>query len=134
MAMNRRSMLAAMLGGLVAAAVAPRRALALGIDPPRSDLARTLVATLRRPDSAAAVGRAYLARYPTEAAPARLVAGIIDGWERDGFDAARAGRRALRRRLGEQVRRDFARGRVVSVDGWVLSASEARLFALAAVL
>ena len=132
--MNRRSMLAAMLGGSVAAAVAPHRALALGVDRPRSDLARTLVATLRRPDSAAAVGRVYLARHPAEAAPARLVAGIVDGWERDGFDAARAGSAALRRRLGEQVRRDFARGRVVSVDGWMLAASEARLFALAAAL
>ena len=134
MPMNRRSVLAAMLGAWVAAALAPRRAPALAIDHPGSDLARTLVATLRRPDSAAAVGRAYLARYPAEAPPARLVAGIVDGWERDGFDAARAGRGALRRRLGEQVRRDFARGRVVSVDGWVLAESEARLFALAAVL
>ena len=129
-------MLATALGALLWPIVAPGRALALGaLDrPPGSDLARALVATLRRPDSAAAVGRAYLTRVPAEALSVRLVEGIREGLARDGFDpVVPAGRPAeLRSRLGERVRRDFAEGRVVAVDGWVLAATEARLFALAA--
>ena len=135
MPMNRRFVLATALGALLWPIVAPGRALALGVDRPSgSDLARALVATLRRPDSAAAVGRAYLARFPAEALSVRLVEGIREGLARDGFDpVVPTGRPAeLRSRLGKRVRRDFAEGRVVAVDGWVLAATEARLFALAA--
>ena len=144
---KRRSVLATVLGGGLAAwwALGPGRALGRGLaaggrTPGVADLAERLVGALGRPDSAAAVGRAYLARFPEEAVPARLVAGIAAAWEDEegggadggGFDPARADRAALRRRRRNQLRRDFARGRVVSVDGWVLAATEARLFALAA--
>ena len=136
--MNRRSLLTAMAGGLAWSFLLPRRV--LGAAPlvartPEADLARRLVETLRRPASAAAVGRAYLAARPDEAAaPARLVEGICAAWRRDGGgpDPARAGRRALRRRLHAQLREDFAAGRTVDVAGWVLGETEARLFALAA--
>jgi hypothetical protein len=39
-------------------------------------------------------------------------------------------RATLRRRVDRRIRADFAAGRVVSVDGWVLSRTEARLYAL----
>jgi hypothetical protein len=40
--------------------------------------------------------------------------------------------RAIRRFMKKQCRVDFARDRVVLVDGWLLAVTEARLCALAA--
>ena len=39
---------------------------------------------------------------------------------------------AVRSRIANQVRLDFAQGAVVSVDGWLLSLTEARVYALIA--
>ncbi len=38
----------------------------------------------------------------------------------------------IRDRISNRVRKDFAEEAVISVDGWVLSLTEARLYALAA--
>jgi hypothetical protein len=38
---------------------------------------------------------------------------------------------AIRRALREQGRADFAGGRIVSIDGWMLSLTETRVYALA---
>ena len=38
----------------------------------------------------------------------------------------------LRQRISIRVRNDFAEGAVINVEGWVLSVTEARLYALAA--
>ena len=62
----------------------------------------------------AALGRAYLRRYPDEAFQRRL-ATLVPG---DPVLRAR------------QVRADFAAGKVVSLGGWVLSRTECRYCAL----
>jgi hypothetical protein len=36
----------------------------------------------------------------------------------------------MRRRIANRVRRDFAEGAIVDVDGWLLSVTEARVYAL----
>jgi hypothetical protein len=41
---------------------------------------------------------------------------------------------ALKQRISNRVRRDFTEGAVVNADGWVLSVTEARLYALAALV
>lgn len=66
---------------------------------------------------AAAVGRAYLARHPEEADPARLAAHVA---------AARA------RGFAAQARADFEVGDAVQVRGYLLARSELRVAALAA--
>jgi hypothetical protein len=38
----------------------------------------------------------------------------------------------LRQRISNRVRNDFAEGAVINVEGWVLSVTEAHLYALAA--
>ena len=61
---------------------------------------------------------------PQEGSAAALRAAISDG-----------ARGEARPSVAQQVRNDFAAGRIVLVDGWVLSATEARqcaLFSLAA--
>lgn len=88
------------------------------------------------PDMAAAgrLGRAYLAAHPAELDPRRLVAELREslqlgaGGEAIDTDAAAE----LIIRVREVVTQDYLAGRVVPVDGWVLSLTEARLYALAA--
>jgi hypothetical protein len=96
--------------------------------------ARRLSGVLCHRASAERVGRAYLRAHPTEARIEVLVAGLTAGWGEDPAWLGQAGSQAdeLRARLQAQVRADFAARRTVSVRGWVLALSEARLFGLAA--
>ena len=96
--------------------------------------AAQLSGVLRHQAAAGQIGRAYLRAHPSEADPERLVAGITGDWEQGPAELDRLGRDALRVRLREQIRTDFAHGRTVLVDGWVLAASEARLFGLSALI
>ncbi len=84
--------------------------------------------------SAARVGEEYLRLYPTEDDGTRLVRRLAGGrrreveWERLAASDPAAFRESVRARHRE----DFAAGRTVSLRGWVVSETEARLCALAA--
>lgn len=91
-----------------------------------------LASVLGRPASAAAVGRAYLAGHPGEADRDWLAAQLSADLRLRDCDPARSEAARLRAGLSRQLRADFAQSRVVRVDGWVLSVTEARLCALAA--
>ncbi|WP_158044312.1 hypothetical protein [Skermanella pratensis] len=121
--MNRREILAtAAAAGLLCASPGSARAVAA---PPE---ARRLLALLRSPAAARRIGLAYLETSVDEADPAKLVALIVgDGVDRGTADGD------LLRHVAERQRADFAAGRTVKLDGWVLSRTEARLYALAAV-
>lgn len=93
---------------------------------------RSLLAALRQGDSAAVVGAAFLRQHPAEADARYLGTTVAADLRCRGCDPLRASRTRVRRAISEQVREDFAHGRVVEVDGWVLSATEARLYGLAA--
>lgn len=93
---------------------------------------RPLIAALRRRESAAVIGTTFLRQHPAEADPGHLSATITADLRARGCDPPRAGQSRVRRAIAEQMRADFARGRVIDVDGWVLSATEARLCGLAA--
>jgi hypothetical protein len=72
--------------------------------------------------SARAIGAAYLRSCVDDApGPATLAAELPAG-----ETVA-----ALREAVAERVRNDFANGRVVTVDGWLLARTEVRLCALA---
>ena len=88
--------------------------------------ARALGGLLSQRESASVIGRAYLAQRPEEADPAALVRALLA----HGPDSSRAAPGQLRRWMAERLSRDFADGHVVSIDGWVLAVSEARLCAL----
>ena len=83
-----------------------------------------LAFAFRHPDSAIAIGRRYLSRYP-DAAGARLLADEVR--RAGGGDPA-----AARAALGARVREDFARGDTVRLEGWVLARSECRACAAVA--
>ena len=84
-----------------------------------------LLALFDDPRSAKAIGAAFLRTLaPSERSPKQLAAAIFAA---DDFASPDLGRR-----IGDRVRRDFAQGAMVQVDGWFLSVTEARLYALAA--
>ncbi len=78
--------------------------------------AAVLAAIFEHLDSAVAIGRRYLSRYPDERASRALAAELQRA---SGHDPA-----AARTDLRARVRRDFERGDTVLLDGWVLARSE----------
>ncbi len=77
----------------------------------------------RRPESARLIGERYLQLFPDEAQEQVLIRGILGTDEINSFSAFRAW-------LDKRRSADFERGDTVIIDGWVLSRSEARLYAL----
>jgi hypothetical protein len=96
-------------------------------------LARRVVALFSEPASAEVVGRCYLQRHPAEASIGRLLSSICAG--SGGVERLQAlDRAALHAELGRVVQADFAAGATVRLEGWILSATESRLMALAALV
>lgn len=79
-------------------------------------------------DAAARIGQAYLATHPGEQSLDTLLAAIDAGL--DGAQGAAAGdtQRVLMA-LQNAVRAEYLRGDSVAVQGWVLSVTEARVYA-----
>lgn len=124
-AISRREALAGAAGLAVAACLPVAAASAA------SPSATALVAALDHPASARAIGAAVLAAEPLLARDS--VAGELA--RAVGLAADRLptiDRALLRARLDAARSADFRLGRTVSVEGWVLAATEARLCALAA--
>jgi hypothetical protein len=85
-----------------------------------------LVSLVRPLASARVIGAAYLAATPSEADPVRLADAILAGLEGGPRTPA-----ATRRRLARRIERDFGANETVTLDGWIVSRTEARLCALA---
>jgi hypothetical protein len=100
---------------------------------PRDDArkaARAALGVFETRDCAAAIGAAYLRSRPAEGDLVTLLERIRpEGWRALLHDRAASEWRGEFARLN---REDFAHGRVVAVEGWVLAQTEARLCALAA--
>lgn len=97
-----------------------------------SALARLLSGFFADPESARAVGREYL-ELAADEPDANTVLDRLAGPQRQQWEAlAASDPERLVQALRLQHRSDFARERVVAVRGWVLSETEARLCALAA--
>ena len=101
---------------------------ALGRAGGRESLGARLLRLFRSPASAAAIGRAYLQKSPREADEPRLLRLLCS----PGHRWQTANTRQLRLLIRQQQVEDFKQGRLVRVDGWMLSETEARLCALAA--
>lgn len=96
--------------------------------------ARRIVDGLAYPENAAVVGRAYLAKTPHEA-NAKVLMRMLQQDDAQLRATLRGGNdKVLRALLARRVRRDFRDARVVHVRGWVLSRTEARVYALGALL
>lgn len=122
---DRRSAVRALGAAGMTLALAPHVAPS-GNGVPLAGWLKTMLADL---DSARQVGRAYLTAAPAEADRDRLLAQLFPQLEPG---AAADGSTAWRESFSSRCRQDFADGQTVQVDGWVLSLTEVRLCALAA--
>lgn len=122
--LRRRRLLQAGWAGLLAGLAAP-----FGATPARAEA--VLAAVFRQPGSARVVGRAVLAAHPHLADPGLLVEALTRRHPHLDELLRRDDRAALAQALGRAVRDDFAHGRTLLVEGWLLSKSEAELCALA---
>ena len=111
----------------------PASALARVIGDVSLPLASRLAQFFHNEESARVIGRRYLELSPSEARPERLMA-LICRCEENHTRLARADAGQLRTLLQDQQRADFTHGRTTTVDGWILSETEVRLCALAAIL
>ena len=92
---------------------------------------RLLLSILEKPGSAYAIGSVYLESLPPHTFTAdRLINAIVCAAECD--TGTMKSTEALRKQISIRVRKDFSEGAVVIVAGWILSETEARLCALAA--
>ena len=82
-------------------------------------------------DAAARVGRAYLAAHPGEANLDTLLA-AIDSALGGEIEAANGDPQPILTALQHAVRAEYLRGESVNVQGWVLSVTETRVYALLA--
>ena len=78
------------------------------------------------------LSRTCLRFFPTTISADRLYAWIVPADRPDFENAATIAE--LRRSIGQRVRTDFAVDDTVQIDGWVLSITELRLYALAALI
>jgi len=93
-----------------------------------------LAALLAHSESANVIGGEYLRTYPQEANMNILLDQLASGILASDVELIGITDQYLRERLDGMVRADFAVDRFVKLRGWVLSATEARLCALAALL
>ncbi len=103
---------------------------------PAADVSQALAWRLSRffvaRQSAQVLGRRYLDRQPHEANLGLLTARISRTAE-NYVRLASADMEQLRALLSTQMRQDFEDNLTVSIDGWILSETEARLCAIAAI-
>lgn len=113
--------------------VTPLRALAgLGRMDDTTLLGLKLRRQLNNKHSAKVIGHEYLTQIPDEASVEKLVA-LICKRDENYSGLLQADDASLRKMIQDRQRDDFANGRTVNVKGWILSQTEARLFALTAV-
>lgn len=100
-------------------------------EPTHSSMTRALIEILGHHQSARVVGEAYLAARPADRDAVKLTGRIavgLGGPRNPERLADNPGN--LRRALRDAVRRDYAAGRWVSLNGWLVSETEGRLCAL----
>jgi hypothetical protein len=92
-----------------------------------------LIAWCSRLSHPQTLGKACLEALPAiETSIAGLTRLVLDGME--AADGDRWAARALAQAVRDRSREDFREGRIVNVDGWMLSLTETRVYALAALL
>ena len=92
-----------------------------------------LLSIFEDPKSACEIGAECLKLLGDEPnTPDHLVNAIVGAPECDHVTLRDA--QALRQHISNRIYRDFSEGTVVNAEGWVLSVTEARLYALAALV
>ena len=130
----RRRELLALATALVAAGVGGLSVVVPGGSDRAERAAERLVGSLRNRASAAAVGREYLKTAPSEASLVRLLGYLGRAPDGRAQAAGILDRDRLRADIAAREKQDFEERNVVVLRGWILSRTEARLCALAALV
>ena len=94
-------------------------------------LQHILLSLFENPRSSYAIGAACLRSLPpNQSSLEQLTNAIITAAECD--PETMKSKQAVRRHIANRVRHDFAEGAVVNIEGWLLSLTEARLYAMVA--
>lgn len=132
-ATNRRRFLQLTLGAGFALALAPLRPWRALVEITTPPLGVRLTGLLEHRRSARIVGREYLLRRTSDDGSARALVEAITSGLPGGRDAASAASRSeLQELLAARVEKDFDDELTVNLRGWIVSRTEARLCALAA--
>lgn len=123
--LSRRRLLISAAGIAAAVAVGSSGLLTLIERLSGADAASLLRGLITDREGAARLGRSYLGVHPTEARRGVLVRDLVGLTEPTSVSDAS-------REVAARIRGDYAAGSTVVVDGWVLSRTEARLYALVA--
>jgi hypothetical protein len=128
----RRALIATVIGGGAAWISSHAASLTVGRRRSRSAISPGgLAALFSELCHSRTIGNACLAALPaTENSRDALTEAILGDMREGGRNYSSA--QALARSIRERSRNDFRDGRVVSVDGWMLSLTETRVYALAA--
>jgi hypothetical protein len=132
---TRRQVLRVLLG--LGAVCLVRRADLLTVDQGEGVdqlLSEKLTSLFHHKTSAAMIGLEYLRSRPNEADARQLTRLICSRWPGQLDERTFADARNIQKILLRQVREDFDKDRIVHVRGWILSETEARLSALAALV
>lgn len=113
MPMPRRTFLLALLGAVLAGPFADAT----------DAFSASATPDIKMLESVRRVGEAYLAQRPAEAVRSGLLTALEQA-------LAGSGHAQATERLNALIRADFAVGRTINLDGWVLSVTECRLCAL----
>ena len=122
---RRTFLLTVLVGALAAAGCGDKEA-----SPPSDTVPQWLPAAVGDVDAAARIGRAYLEASRGEHNLDTLLVAIDAALA--GEPGAAGGRRRGLSALQNAVRADYLRGKSVNVQGWVLSVTEARVYAVLA--
>jgi hypothetical protein len=123
---GRRRFLLATVALAASVAIGPRTLALLAELLPEDDAAIEAVrALIAHRAHAAQLGSAYLAGHPGEGRPALLLHHLAGPLPPRSAAGARD-------RIAARIRADYASARTVTVEGWILSRTEARLYALVA--
>jgi hypothetical protein len=131
---SRREAIKFAVAAAVAALVQSQAPGAVALQGAQQALPTRLTALLAHSESAKVIGGEYLRNYPQEANLDLLLGQIASRMAANAVGLLTMNDQRLREGLDGLVRADFAADRIVKLRGWVLSATEARLCALAALM
>jgi hypothetical protein len=127
---TRRTCLQLLLGGIAASCWSPIGGIELATPSELERLRKILVALLWETPAARAIAESSVRAVPDEqVSPLGLMRAILGPTSLPVVACMTAP--AIRRVIVERIQGDFLRNHIASIDGWILSMTEARLYALA---
>lgn len=133
LSLNRRCalrLIAALVGGARMSGMVPVLA---SVRPIWSLLHDTLSGFFTRPSSAGVIASEYLRIYPDENDEILLARFILRGWTGGNSDRDQSAKE-LQTWIRSRIRADFEMENVIRIRGWILSRTEVRVCAFAAII